>query len=505
MVKKKILNILNSKPVIGLMIFLILGISMVIAGDVIVKEGDITIDDLITGNKTYMGGTPFVDAGQLLYLEASHSDINGKVFDVQQTATTTTNGTNSFYGFLIQAERFVQDSAVADQGTSYGFRTDLYREETSNSVGTENGYLKAIYGQTLNLGHHLAGKSPATPSTGETTTLIGTSLLVRNDFGLLDITKGLHFGATEVGGTYDEVYWIWINNMPAFSGNGQKRYGFYMPYDMPDTTGYSGTQAFAIRTKKGVVQFDGDLQVGTGTADIVTINGTNGNLYVSNDLEVDGDIYYAGTLNNSDIVEYMDTIYSEGMRECSEVTREEETCFDKIEGEEVTEECKIDEYKNIECELEESYVAEFSDGDVVCADVDNPGYIKECSEKGDLSVIGWVNHDASMFLEAKKIGAYPIVLTGLADVKVKNCDSYPISPGDLLIVAGGDTTAGRKFPIEYLEEQINSALASDDLETYTEHMLNMIKYEGAKFAKALGSCDLGTDSETMKILAIDAR
>ncbi len=41
----KVLDILNSKPVIGILIFLILGLSMAIASDVIVKEGALEVGD----------------------------------------------------------------------------------------------------------------------------------------------------------------------------------------------------------------------------------------------------------------------------------------------------------------------------------------------------------------------------------------------------------------------------------------------------------------------------
>jgi hypothetical protein len=54
----KFLDMLNSKPVIGALIFLILGLSMVFAGDVIVKEGAVEIgDDLNASGVLFVNGT----------------------------------------------------------------------------------------------------------------------------------------------------------------------------------------------------------------------------------------------------------------------------------------------------------------------------------------------------------------------------------------------------------------------------------------------------------------
>lgn len=58
----KFLKILNSKPFIGCMIFIVLGLAMVLAGDVVVKEGSVIIDDNL-------------DSGGILYVNATSGNV----------------------------------------------------------------------------------------------------------------------------------------------------------------------------------------------------------------------------------------------------------------------------------------------------------------------------------------------------------------------------------------------------------------------------------------------
>ena len=61
----KVLEILNSKPVIGALIFIILGLSMVLAGNVIVKEGNLDVEENlnVTGNITASEGRVYDKTG----------------------------------------------------------------------------------------------------------------------------------------------------------------------------------------------------------------------------------------------------------------------------------------------------------------------------------------------------------------------------------------------------------------------------------------------------------
>lgn len=51
-IPKKILNVLNSKPIIGIGIFIMLSLAMVFAGNVIVKDGSVNVDEQIGISQT---------------------------------------------------------------------------------------------------------------------------------------------------------------------------------------------------------------------------------------------------------------------------------------------------------------------------------------------------------------------------------------------------------------------------------------------------------------------
>jgi len=79
---RKLLNILNSKPVIGALIFIVLSLATVFAGNVIVKEGSLSLDNnLNSSGVLYVNGT----SGKVGIGTTSPASV----LDIQENAATT--------------------------------------------------------------------------------------------------------------------------------------------------------------------------------------------------------------------------------------------------------------------------------------------------------------------------------------------------------------------------------------------------------------------------------
>ena len=135
--QKRFLEILNSKPIIGLFIFLILGIAMVVAGDVVVKEGEMNIEEgLVVNDILYINTTNNnVGIGTNSPLSGIKLDIDGQMRSknsilwspsasgwVAQLKFMTIDGLSTHHVFFI------------DRGDNDRLNLDLNRNGTSEDI-----------------------------------------------------------------------------------------------------------------------------------------------------------------------------------------------------------------------------------------------------------------------------------------------------------------------------------------------------------------------------------
>lgn len=130
--KKKFLEVLNSKPVIGLFIFIVLGMAMVVASDVIVKEGNVGVNNITFGTDTTLyrsaANTLSLATGDNFVIDQGHFDMDragSPVFRI----TTTTEPKTFFWAYDSSAEAytnilsFTNDTIRAD-GLAYASTSD---------------------------------------------------------------------------------------------------------------------------------------------------------------------------------------------------------------------------------------------------------------------------------------------------------------------------------------------------------------------------------------------
>jgi hypothetical protein len=156
------------------------------------------------------------------------------------------------------------------------------------------------------------------------------------------------------------------------------------------------------------------LTIGVSGGSLTYADG-DGDLWVRDELEVDGTAWLAGTdhWNQGDIAETMETKSS----------RENKLC----EGAK----CKAEIVEELNSEEGLSY------GDLVCIDPVGDKLITKCTEANSQLVVGFITNTAVLTVDPGAVNGYPIALAGIVNSKVSNTNGN-IYPGDLLVSAERD-------------------------------------------------------------------
>ena len=142
-------------------------------------------------------------------------------------------------------------------------------------------------------------------------------------------------------------------------------------------------------------------------------------LYVTDDVEIDGTLYLTGgysSIVSGDVAENMLTVKGKNSILC----QSESSCI-------------AEAYKKDELEY----------GDVVCVDIQNGQVIKRCEEKNSQFVVGVVSNTSVINMGNNDKYGYPVAVAGIVYAKVSN-ENGEIKPGDLLVSASKKGYAMRK-------------------------------------------------------------
>ena len=140
---------------------------------------------------------------------------------------------------------------------------------------------------------------------------------------------------------------------------------------------------------------------GTGGKDRGEVTSVN-DVYITDDLEVDGTSFFGGGYGAGDIAEQLNTKQSRDNKICN---------------------------GNVEC-LKNSTTDNLDYGDVVCIDITGKHLIKKCEEANSRLAVGVVSDTTVLFMG--EMDGYPISVAGLVNTKVIT-ENGDINPGDLLV------------------------------------------------------------------------
>jgi hypothetical protein len=152
---KSFLNILNSKPVIGTLIFVMLSLAMVFAGNVIVREGSVTIENNINGSNVFFVNQTTGNVGIGISNPSTKLDVTGDIKSSGAIYTNTGTMTSASSAILtnVPAGQIWMVYAMNDPATDYSGSNEIasgawivfiYLEHYSNVVTATVSYTTTL-------------------------------------------------------------------------------------------------------------------------------------------------------------------------------------------------------------------------------------------------------------------------------------------------------------------------------------------------------------------------
>lgn len=376
----KVSEILNSKPVIGVLIFIMLSLVSVWAGNVFVNEGNLGIENNlnITGNAT-INGNYLCNSTACFSLAELNSTNSGSSASYWGSNGSNIYNLTALIGIGTSSPIF-PITILADTGKALAFKTAAGADNTLALYFNDQGY---------------AGMGP----NGDV-----HSLLISNGSSVTGYGIGLFYHpSVQRGGLY--MYsenGSYINPLSIYAG----KVGIGMSTNPISNLDVAGGTIHA-GTASGSVSFN---SIGnSANKDSATMN-DSGDLYIEHDLEVDGVLTLTGgyaAIVNGDIAENMLTINGRNSLLC----HADKTCIGTT-------------YDHTELKY----------GDVVCVDTKYGQVIKKCDEANSQFAVGIVSNTSVINMGNNEKYSYPIAVAGIVFTKVSN-ENGNILPGDLLVSA----------------------------------------------------------------------